>query len=819
MQKVLENSYSYEVNTRVHLTSKSAPSGETKMTEEARVGVYICHCGGNISDTVDVEKVREAASKFEDVEVAKTYEYVCSDPGQEMIADGIKEHKLNRIIVASCSPRMHLDTFRRTVESTGLNPYLLEMANIREQCSWVHDDVEAATSKAIDIIRGAVERARYLRPLETRNIPVNRNVLVIGGGIAGIITSLELADKGYKVYLVERSPSIGGHMAQLSKTFPTLDCSQCILTPKMVDVQQHPQIEIISMAEPTAVEGSPGNYRVLIKKHPRYVDATKCTACGECDKVCPVKVPSEFEAGLLPRKAIYTPFQQAVPRTYAIDEEHCLYLTKGVCKLCEKFCKGNAIDFDQKEETVELDVGAIVACTGFDQLDPEEFEEYGFGLHPDIVTNLQLERLLGREMRRPSDGKVAKRVAFILCVGSRMMDQPRGVDHCCNIGCMAAIKQAMLFQKIVPDAEPWIFYTDIRADGKGYEEFYATAQDHNVRFVRGRVAEVVPLKNENEIVVKAEDTLISSKVEGKFDLVVLTLGMIASRGTKELAEKLGIQVGSDGFLLERHYKLRPVDSQKEGVFLAGGVVSPKDVRETTLEAMSTASRVATFVGRGEISVSPEVAYIIPEKCNLCGVCVEICPVNAVEKSDERIEINPISCVGCGICVPRCPQEAIELNHNTDEQLIAQIRGLSESGESPKILAFLEGEIAYGSADLAGQMRESCPSNVEVIRVPSTGRIGLKHLLHAFAAGADGIIFVGDHGGVFGEEALREQIIQFKKELREYGVKPLRVISFTTTLPEYNKVINTFETSSSRISRIGPLSDETRSKIQQKLAEL
>jgi len=783
--------------------------------EEARVGVYICHCGGNISDTVDVARLKEAVAKFEGVKVAETYEYVCSDPGQELIKKGIREHGLNRIVVASCSPRMHLDTFRRTLEAAGLNPYLLEMANIREQCSWVHDDIEAATSKAIDLLRGAVERARYLEPLEIKSMPVKRDVLVIGGGIAGIITSIELADKSYHVYLVERSPSIGGHMAQLSKTFPTLDCSQCILTPKMVYAGQHPNIRIISMAEPIAAEGSPGNYRVLIKKRPRFVDASKCTACGECEKVCPVKVPSEFEAGLFPRKVIYTPFKQAVPKTYVIDKDHCLYFTKGVCRLCERFCKGKAIDFNQKEENMELDVGAIVACTGFEQLDPRDYEEYSFGLHPDIITNLQVERLMNYEMRRPSNGKVAKKVAFILCVGSRMMNKDRGVEHCCKIGCMAAIKQAMLVQKIVPDAEPWIFYTDIRADGKGYEEFYATAQDHNVRFVRGRVAEVVPW-NGDQVLVRAEDTLIETKIEGTFDLVVLCVGIIPNPGTHELAQKLGIQVGSDDFFLERHYKLRPVDSQREGVFVAGCALSPKDVRETTLEAMATASRVATFVGKGEIPVPPEVAYIIPEKCNACGVCVQVCPVAAVEKSPSDITINPVSCVGCGICVPRCPEEAIDLKHCTEAQLIAQIRGVSAGGRPPKIIAFLEKEIAYGSADLAGQSRASYSSNVEIISVPTTGRVGLKHLLHAFAAGADGVILIEDHGGVFREEALRKHVTELKKGLSAYGIESLRLISYTTTLPEYNKVLNVFETFNARISKMGPVPREKRLKIQEKL---
>ncbi|MEM2812381.1 MAG: FAD-dependent oxidoreductase, partial [Candidatus Bathyarchaeia archaeon] len=311
--------------------------GVMLMGEKIVIGVFICHCGGNISDTVDVERVREAVSSLEDVKVAKTYIYLCSDPGQEMMKECIKEYNLNRVVVAACSPRMHLETFRQTIENAGLNRYLIEMANIREQCSWVHSDKEEATLKAIDLIRAAVARARFLEPLRPESIPLNRNVLVVGGGIAGLITALELADKGYKVYIVEKSPTIGGHMAQLSKTYPTLDCSQCILTPKMVSAAQHPNIEILTMTTVEAIEGFPGNYRVLVRKRPRFVN-DNCKACGECEKVCPVKVPSEFDCGLVMRKAIYKPFPQAIPKTYLIDSEHCLHFTKGVCGLCQKFC-------------------------------------------------------------------------------------------------------------------------------------------------------------------------------------------------------------------------------------------------------------------------------------------------------------------------------------------------------------------------------------------------------------------------------------------------------------------------------------------------
>jgi heterodisulfide reductase subunit A len=786
--------------------------------KEPRTGVYICHCGGNISDTVDVARVKEKIASCKGVKVCETYEYMCSKPGQDMIERDIKENKLNRVIVASCSPRMHLDTFRGAGKRAGLNPYLLEMANIREQCSWVHDNKELSTEKATSLIRGQTERVQHLEPLESKTMPVNRDVAVIGGGIAGVLASIELADKGYKVYLIERNPSIGGHMAQLSKTFPTLDCSACIMTPKMVSVSQHPNIEIIDMAEPTTVKGSPGNYEVELRIRPRYVDKEKCTSCGECARVCPVKQFSKHEEGLAQEKCIHLPFKQAVPNAYVIDKDICLWFNKGVCRVCEKFCKGKAVNFDQKEETRHLNVGAVIACTGYQQLDPSKskeildgwnvFSQYSFGLHPDVVTNLQFERLMLQGMHRPSNGKAPKKVAFVLCVGSRL-DQ--GIQYCCKIGCMNSIKHALLLLKAFPEAEPWIFYTDIRAHGKGYEEFYSKARDHNVKFIRGRVAEVVP--NGDNLILRAEDTVLGKHIEETFDMVVLSPALLPNSGTGELSKMLGIDLGPDGFFLERHHKLRPVDSKMEGIYLAGCALGPKDIRETTIETMATASKVATFLGRGEVSLSPEKAYIIPENCNNCQECIRCCPMKAIESTPKGVTINSISCTGCGICVPKCSTQAIDLIDSTDTQLTAQIQGTAE-GESdkPRILAFLEKTTAYGSADLAGQTRIQYTPNVKIIPVPSTGRVGLKHVLHAFASGADGVIFIEGDDSPFREDGIREHVNSMKKELTKFGVESLRVVSMTTTLPQYDKIVNLFQTFDERISKMGRLSPDKRKKI-------
>jgi heterodisulfide reductase subunit A len=630
------------------------------MSEKPRIGVFICHCGGNISDTVDVARVKQAAKSFENTEVAETLEYVCSNPGQDTIKNAIKEHKLNRVIVASCSPRMHLDTFRQAVKSAGLNPYLLDMVNLREQCSWVHSDKEKATGKAIALVEGAVARAKYLEPLTPKSMKVTESALVIGGGIAGIYSALELADKGYQVYLVERNPSIGGRMSQLSKTFPTFDCSACILTPKMVSVAQHPNIKVYTNAQVVGLKGTPGNYEVKVKITPRNVILGKCTACGECATKCPVKKPSKYEEGLLQEKAIYIPFKQAIPNAYVIDKEYCLYHTRGVCRICEKFCKSKAIDFDQKDEFIDLKVGSMVVSTGYNLVDPKVFSNYSYGLHPDVVTSIQFERLMLQGLHKPSNGEVPKKVAFLLCVGSRQTTE-NGVPYCCKIGCMNAVKHSLLVDKSIPGAESWIFYTDMRAHGKGYEEFYAKAREHNVVFVRGRVAEVIP--NGNQLTVRSEDTILGKQIEENFDLVVLSPALIPTTGTKELSEMLGIDLGPDNFFLEVHHKLRGVETKREGIFIAGTAQGPKDIRETTMESMATASKIATFLGRGEISVSPEVAFVSPEKCNLCGVCVDQCLTKAIKMDKDKLVVDEISCIGCGVCVPTCPKGAIDLKNS------------------------------------------------------------------------------------------------------------------------------------------------------------
>ncbi|MCX6661995.1 MAG: CoB--CoM heterodisulfide reductase iron-sulfur subunit A family protein [Euryarchaeota archaeon] len=646
-----------------------------------RIGVFVCHCGINIAQNVDVKALAEYASQLNGVVVAKEYKYMCSDVGATLIKDTIKEFKLDGVVIASCSPRMHEHTFRRVANDGGVNPYRVEISNIREQCSWAHSNKGQATEKAKFLVRSSVSKALSLEPLKPSTLKVIPEALVIGGGIAGIQTSLDLADDGFKVHLVERDPSIGGHMAQLDKTFPTLDCSSCILTPKMMEVANHENIELLSYAEIVSIEGSIGNYTVKIKKKPRYVDVDKCTGCGDCAAACRLKdrIVSEFNQGMGKRGAAYMPFPQAVPLKYVIDDKKCLFLTKGKCgdePLCKKACVQNAITFDQKEEIIERKVGAIVVATGYDVMDPTLVYEYGYDQSPDVVTTLELERLISSsgptkgEILRPSNQQKPKSVTFILCVGSRDETQ---CTWCCRIGCMTALKQVYLLrEKLGEDVEINVCYNDFRSFGKGYEEFYRKVRGLHTNMFRGRPSEVRTMKDHLKIDIF--DTTTSKLFEIKTDMVVLVPAMMPRKDTTQFARLLHLTLSGDGFFLEAHPKLRPVDTFVNGIFIAGCCQAPKDIQDTVSQASAAASRAATILSQDELEIDPLIAMVDEDICTGCGICVEVCPYEARTLNERKriAEVNDALCAGCGGCIAACPSNASIHKNFTKKQLLNMV---------------------------------------------------------------------------------------------------------------------------------------------------
>ena len=649
--------------------------------EEIRVGVYVCHCGVNVGGVVNCPEVAAYAETLPNVVIAKDYKYMCSDPGQSLIQEDIKEHNLNRIVVAACSPRLHEPTFRRCVEEAGLNKFLFEFANLREQDSWVHmTQPEEATAKAKDLTRMAVAKARLLEPLEASKVAVDKKCLVIGGGVAGIQSALDLADMGFKTYMVERNPTIGGRMGQLDKTFPTLDCSMCILAPKMVDTSKHENIELITYAEVKEVDGYIGNFTVKVEKKPRYVKEDDCTGCGQCQEVCPIEIPNYYDEGVGMVKAAYIPFPQAVPLCATIDKNYCID-----CGLCETVCGPDAIDRDMEPEEIELHVGTIIAATGYDPYDPTEKYEYGYGRYTNVITAMEIERMInasgptGGHVQKPSDGKEPKRVAFIHCVGSR--DEQIGKSYCSRVCCMYSMKNAQLCIDHEPDTEVTCYYMDIRSFGKGFEEFYKTSQEkYGIEFIRGRPAEI--LENDDlTLTVRAEDTLLGKVTEYTYDLVVLSVGLEPPKGSNELRQTLGLSRTTDGFYMEAHPKLRPVDTLTDGVYIAGVAQGPKDIPDAVAQGSAAASRASIPMAKGEVEIEPITADTDTTVCGACEVCVELCPFGAVsiegEGADKHAAINVALCKGCGTCVGACPSGAMNQNHFKTEQIMAQIAAALE----------------------------------------------------------------------------------------------------------------------------------------------
>jgi len=723
-------------------------------TQGLRIGVYVCHCGLNIGGVVDCRAVAEYAASLPDVTLAVDSMYTCSDPGQEQIKADILEHDLNRVVVASCTPRLHEPTFRAAVGEAGLNSYLLEMANIREHCSWVHlHDKEAATAKAKDLVRMAVARARLLAPQTEIVVPVTRRALVLGGGVAGIQASLDLANAGYKVGLVERSGSIGGRMAQIDKTFPTMDCSICILAPKMSEVGRHRNIELMTLSELESVEGYVGNFKVKVRQRPRYV-TDKCTSCGDCVAECPQLAPNDFDAGLSTRRGIYIPFAQAVPSTYLIDMDMCLN-KEGIvaCDKCYQACQHNCIDFSQKDEIHHLEVGAIIVATGMDVYDPTPLTEFGYRKFPNVITSLEFERLINAggpssgRLIRPSDGRSPEKVAFLQCIGSRSF---RSNVYCSSICCMNTIKDVLLIKEHWPETEVSVHYIDIRAYGKGFEELFRRARMEGVQFIRGLPGEIIENYKTRNLTLIGEDTLQGTIYRKEADMVVLSVGVEPRSDSEVIQRMLNLSQAADGFLLEAHPKLRPVDTPVSGVFLAGCVEGPKDIRESVTQASAAASRANILMAQGQVSVEAITARVNEDLCTGCGLCAAVCPFKSIrlegEGKDKKAVVIEASCAGCGTCAAECPFGAIEQRHFTDAQILSQVQAATEVEPERLVVAFCCNWCSYAGADFAGVSRMQYPTPVRIIRTMCSGRVSTKFIAEAFLRGAAAVLVSGCHIG-------------------------------------------------------------------------
>jgi heterodisulfide reductase subunit A len=657
-----------------------------------RIGVFVCWCGSNIAGTVDVKQVAEMLKHEPGVVFSTDYQYMCSESGQNLIKDAIKEHNLTGVVICSCSPRMHENTFRKAAASVGLNPYMVEIANVREQCSWIHKDMPVATAKAVILGRAAVAKVHLNAPLTAGESPVTKRALVIGGGIAGIQTALDIAEAGFPVDIVEKSPTIGGKMAQLDKTFPTLDCAACILTPKMVEASQQENINIYAYSEVDEVKGFVGNFTVKIRRKARFIKEDLCTGCGLCTEKCPMKkVPNEFNLGMDNRSAVYIPFAQAVPKVATIDANYCIKKKTGKCGLCSTVCGVGAIDYDQKDEILEEKYGAIVVATGFNPISVEKFDEFAYAQSPDVVTSLEYERLMNAAgptngtLLRPSDKQHPHTIVFVQCVGSRCdAKNEKGKQYCSKVCCMYTAKHAMLTREKYPDTDVYVFYIDVRTPGKNFDEFYRRAvEDYGVHYIKGMVGKVVP--ENGKLKVQASDLIANEQLHIDADMVVLAAAVEPDKSARPLATMLTASMDTNDFFTEAHPKLRPVESPTAGVFLSGMCQGPKDIPDTVSQASACAAKVIGLLAKDKLTGNPCVAHSNELLCNGCSSCEKVCPYGAITYADKEFrmpdrttavrrvaQVNPAVCQGCGACTVACPSGAMDLYGFSNQQIMAEV---------------------------------------------------------------------------------------------------------------------------------------------------
>jgi heterodisulfide reductase subunit A1 len=757
-----------------------------------RIGVFICHCGANVVGAIDIGRLKAAISSG-GLACIEDYPYLCSVGGQELIKGRIKSSGLEGVVIAACSPGQHEHTFRECIAEAGLNRYMLDIANIREQCAWAVGD-EDPTARAIDLVRSSVNAIKLAKPRQTIRMPVKKSIVVVGGGISGISATLSLSRMGIKVYLVEKSPTLGGNMVKIGKVFSpdklTEECAMCSLAPMLGEVSRDKNVEVITLAKVTGMQGHAGNLKVRISIGPVLVDGLKCTSCGQCQPLCPVRVQDEWNAGLSSRRAIYRPFPQAMPSTFTIDADACRK-----CGNCVDACGPGAIDLNATAFERTIEAGAIVLATGHRELDPTKKYEFGYGKYPEVITQMELARILainGPTLGRleiPQSKKTPKRVVMVQCVGSRDK-KPGSIPYCSTICCMTALKHAHYIREHFPGTEVYICYTDMRTPGP-YENYYLEVQKKEVKFLRGRVAHVITDKD-GILIVRVEDTLGNRPVEIESDMVVLSCALEPSFGTIEAANALGISLTPEFFVQEKHPKLEPTQTMSPCVFVCGTAQGAKDITASINQARSAASRAAELVLPGFAEAEPKFAVVDPDKCTGCGECLRLCSTGAI-RMDGRVEIDPLSCTGTGECISACPAGAISLPGSSDEEIYARIDGCLASG-SGKILAFLDEKIAYVAADNAGVNRVAYPPEARIIAVPSVMRLELKHLLYAFEKGASGI-FLGDgtaNASGIGHDRIRKQGEKLRKDAAAAGIDSKRITYYEAYLPHYKGLAQRLE---------------------------
>ena len=784
-----------------------------------KIGLFLCDCGKNISSVIDNDRLKEYFEKYPDVYVLGN-QYLCSESGLSEIKEEIKENKIDRVVIAACSFKLHGQLFRKTIEEADINRFLISFANIREQNSWVHpDEPEKATQKAIDQINMAIEQVKLLEPLKVQYSTVTPATLIIGGGIAGIKAAIVIADAGYKVYLVERDLTIGGHMALFDKTFPTLDCSICILGPLMGEVKDHPNIELLTYSEVKKVEGYVGNFDATIKKNPRFIVEEECVGCfNTCRDVCPIDINDSF----YPRKAIDVPYPQAIPLLPNILEEYCIG-----CKACAQACGDReAIDFDQKPEIFNIKVGTIIVATGFKTFDPTLLSELNYQKYPDVITTMQMERLLNSDgptkgkIVRPSNGELPKKISFILCVGSR--NKKIHHDYCSQVCCNVAIKQAFLLKNEYPDIKINIYFTDIRAVGKNCEEFYNRAREvFGIRFIKSNVSAVLKSDTSDKLLVRGEDVIENRLFENKTDLVVLAVGTEPAEGTDKLSQILNISQDSYGFLLEKHLKIKPSETSVNGIYLAGMIQGPKDIPTSIAQAESAAAKAISLIAAGRVELDPHIVYVDSEKCDLCRLCENICIYNAINIEGKELNIVQANCTGCGACAAMCPQDALYIPGFRKTQISAQINAiLKEKKEFPLIIAFLCNWCSYVGADLAGTSKLMYPTNIRNIHVMCTAMLDPSLVFEAFFNGADGVLIAGcypqDCHYSLGFLKAKTRYESTKEMLAEAGIKENRMKIVSISAGEGEKFAQTVSEFKEELEKLGPIKpDEYKREVLKK----